>query len=84
MERGQKIVVNRSLTDGDEGRYVASSIFENKMKNQVKDADFAVLYRTNAQSRAIEDALRKRGFRIEFMVDFHFTNVKRLKMFWLI
>ena len=32
-DEGNKIVVNRSLTDGDEGRYVASSIFENKMKN---------------------------------------------------
>ena len=50
MEWVNKIVVNRSLTDGDEGRYVASSIFENKMNNQAKDADFAVLYRTNAQS----------------------------------
>ena len=43
---GNKIVVNRSLTDGDEGRYVASSIFENKMNKQLKNFDFTVLYRT--------------------------------------
>ncbi len=60
-DEGAKIKVNRSLTDGDEGRFVASSIFENKMQDQLKNEDFAVLYRTNAQSRAIEDALRKRN-----------------------
>ena len=36
---------------------------ENKMQNQLKNSDFAVLYRTNAQSRAIEDALRKRDIK---------------------
>lgn len=59
-DEGSKITVKRVLTDGEEGRFVASSIFENKMQNQLKNGDFAVLYRTNAQSRAIEDALRKK------------------------
>lgn len=59
-DEGNKIMVNRTMTDGDEGRFVASSIFENKMSHQLEDGDFAVLYRTNAQSRAIEDALRKK------------------------
>ena len=76
---GQKIVVNRSLTDGDEGRYVASSIFENKMNNQAKDADFAVLYRTNAQSRAIEDALRKRGIPYRIYGGLSFYQRKEIK-----
>ncbi len=76
---GQKIVVNRALTDGDEGRYVASSIFENKMKNQAKDADFAVLYRTNAQSRAIEDALRKRGIPYRIYGGLSFYQRKEIK-----
>ncbi len=58
---GPKIKVNRLMTDGDEGRFVASSIFENKMENQMMNSDFAILYRTNAQSRAMEDALRKRN-----------------------
>ena len=60
-DEGAKIKVNRLMTDGDEGRFVASSIFENKMEHQLMNSDFAILYRTNAQSRAMEDALRKRG-----------------------
>ncbi|MBJ7882626.1 ATP-dependent helicase [Gelidibacter salicanalis] len=58
---GPKIKVNRLMTDGDEGRFVASSIYENKMEHQLNNSDFAILYRTNAQSRAMEDALRKRN-----------------------
>ena len=57
---GSKIKVQRCSTDADEGREVASSIFEIKMHEQRLNNEFAVLYRTNAQSRAIEDALRKR------------------------
>lgn len=60
-DEGAKIKVNRLMTDGDEGRFVASSIFENKMEHQLQNSDFAILYRTNAQSRAMEDALRKRN-----------------------
>ena len=59
-DEGSKILVNRSMTDGDEGRFVASTIFEQKMNQQLANGNFAVLYRTNAQSRAIEDALRKK------------------------
>ena len=57
---GSLIQLNRLTTDAEEGRHVASSIFEFKMQEQRKNADFAILYRTNAQSRAMEDALRKR------------------------
>ena len=57
---GGLIKIHRSVTDAEEGRYVAGSIFENKMQQQMQNGDFAVLYRTNSQSRAIEDALRKR------------------------
>lgn len=60
-QEGQKVKINRLMTDGDEGRYVASTIFETKMQSQHKNKDFAVLYRTNSQSRTIEDALRKRN-----------------------
>lgn len=56
---GDKIPVVRNLTDNEEGMSVARSIFETKMNEQAKDEDFAILYRTNAQSRAIEEALRK-------------------------
>ena len=49
------------VTDSEEGRFVASSIFEEKYKSQLRNDQFAVLYRTNAQSRSIEDALRRKN-----------------------
>jgi DNA helicase-2/ATP-dependent DNA helicase PcrA len=48
----------------EEGRFVASTIFEQKMQNQMTNGQFAILYRTNAQSRSMEDALRKEISRI--------------------
>jgi DNA helicase-2/ATP-dependent DNA helicase PcrA len=57
------------MTDAEEGRFVAGTIFEQKMQNQMNNGDFAILYRTNAQSRSMEDALRKRDIPTAFMVD---------------
>jgi DNA helicase-2/ATP-dependent DNA helicase PcrA len=56
---GAKITLIRSATDTEESNLVAQSIFENKMNNQLPNAAFAILYRTNAQSRSLEDALRR-------------------------
>jgi DNA helicase II / ATP-dependent DNA helicase PcrA len=56
---GSKITLIRSSTDGEESNLVAHSIFENKMNNQLPNTAFAILYRTNAQSRSLEDALRR-------------------------
>ncbi|MCC4213840.1 ATP-dependent helicase [Leeuwenhoekiella parthenopeia] len=78
-DAGPKIIVHRSLTDGEEGRYVASSIFENKMNNQLKHSDFAILYRTNAQSRAMEDALRKREIPYRIFGGLSFYQRKEIK-----
>ena len=78
-DEGSKIKVNRSLTDADEGRYVASTIFENKMNHQLKNSDFAILYRTNAQSRAIEDALRKRDIKYRIYGGLSFYQRKEIK-----
>ncbi len=78
-EPGPKIIVNRLLTDGDEGRYVASSIFENQMQYQLTNGQFAVLYRTNAQSRAIEDALRKRDIKYRIYGGLSFYQRKEIK-----
>jgi len=78
-DEGNKIIVNRSLTDGDEGRFVASTIWENKMQHQLNDSDFAVLYRTNAQSRAIEDALRKRDIPYRIYGGLSFYQRKEIK-----
>ncbi|WP_445957930.1 ATP-dependent helicase [Yeosuana sp.] len=78
-DEGEKIIVNRSLTDGDEGRYVASTIWENKIQHHVKNSDFAILYRTNAQSRAIEDALRKRDIPYRIYGGLSFYQRKEIK-----
>jgi len=78
-EEGPKIIVNRLLTDGEEGRFVASSIFENQMQNQLKNSDFAILYRTNAQSRAMEDALRKREIPYRIYGGLSFYQRKEIK-----
>lgn len=56
---GEKIRVFRALTDNEEGKMVASSIFQEKMNLHLANKDFAILYRTNAQSRSLEEALRK-------------------------
>jgi|JI9StandDraft_2_1071091.scaffolds.fasta_scaffold00645_6 DNA helicase-2/ATP-dependent DNA helicase PcrA len=56
---GERIRVHRALSDNEEGGYVAHSIFETKMREQVPNKGFAILYRTNAQSRSMEEALRK-------------------------
>ena len=78
-DEGTKILVNRTMTDGDEGRFVASSIFENKMNHQMRDGDFAILYRTNAQSRAMEDALRKRNIPYRIYGGISFYQRKEIK-----
>ncbi len=78
-DEGSKIKVNRTMTDGDEGRFVASSIFETQMNNQVRNGDFAILYRTNAQSRAMEDALRKRDIPYRIYGGLSFYQRKEIK-----
>jgi hypothetical protein len=55
------------MTDAEEGRFVAGTIFEQKMQNQMNNGDFAILYRTNAQSRSMR--LENEIFPTAFMVD---------------
>ncbi|RNC89952.1 MAG: ATP-dependent DNA helicase [Allomuricauda sp.] len=78
-DEGAKIKVHRSVTDAEEGRYVAGSIFENKMQQQRPNGHFAVLYRTNSQSRAIEDALRKRDIPYRIYGGLSFYQRKEIK-----
>ena len=76
---GDSIQINRLATDSEEGRHVASSIFEFKMQKQLKNEDFAILYRTNAQSRAMEDALRKRDIPYRIYGGLSFYQRKEVK-----
>lgn len=78
-ELGEPIKVHHSATDADEGRFVAGSIFENKMQHQLPNGSFAVLYRTNSQSRAIEDALRKRDIPYRIYGGLSFYQRKEIK-----
>lgn len=78
-EEGSKIKVQRCITDADEGREVASQIFEFKMQEQRQNKEFAILYRTNAQSRAIEDALRKRDIPYRIYGGLSFYQRKEIK-----
>ncbi|MEN8901636.1 MAG: UvrD-helicase domain-containing protein, partial [Nonlabens sp.] len=76
---GPKIIVHRLMSDSEEGRYVASSIFENKMQHQLDNGKFAILYRTNAQSRSMEDALRKRDIPYRIYGGLSFYQRKEVK-----
>ncbi|GIZ07680.1 ATP-dependent helicase [Flavobacterium sp. UMI-01] len=76
---GPKIKIHRSMTDAEEGRFVASTIFEQKMQNQLPNGAFAILYRTNAQSRAMEDALRKRDIPYRIYGGLSFYQRKEIK-----
>jgi DNA helicase-2/ATP-dependent DNA helicase PcrA len=57
--KGNKIKLIKATTDNEEGNMIVSDIFENKMNHQLPNSSFAILYRTNAQSRAFEEALRR-------------------------
>jgi DNA helicase-2/ATP-dependent DNA helicase PcrA len=78
-DEGNLIKLHRSVTDAEEGRFVAGSIFENKMQQQLPNGHFAVLYRTNSQSRAIEDALRKRDIPYRIYGGLSFYQRKEIK-----
>ncbi|MCD6017769.1 MAG: family ATPase [Bacteroidetes bacterium] len=58
-EEGEKIKIIKSNTDNEEGQKVAASIYETHFTQQAHYKDFAILYRTNAQSRSFEEAMRK-------------------------
>ena len=78
-DEGNQIIIHRSVTDAEEGRYVAGSIWENRMQNQLSNGEFAVLYRTNSQSRGIEDALRKRDIPYRIYGGLSFYQRKEIK-----
>ena len=78
-DTGNKIKIQRCPTDADEGRYVAGSIYDFNLTEQRKYNDFAILYRTNAQSRAMEDALRKRNIPYKIFGGLSFYQRKEIK-----
>jgi len=78
-EQGSQIELIKAVSDNEEGRLVASSIFEEKMQHQLKFSDFVVLYRTNSQSRAIEESLRRLNIKYKIIGGLSFYQRKEIK-----
>jgi DNA helicase-2/ATP-dependent DNA helicase PcrA len=78
-EAGQKIRVVKSITDIEEGFFVSNSILDSSLSEQQMYSDFAILYRTNAQSRIFEEALRKRNIPYRVYGGISFYQRKEIK-----
>jgi DNA helicase II / ATP-dependent DNA helicase PcrA len=78
-EDGSKIKVIRANTDNEEGQKIANNIFETRMQNQAMNSDFAILYRTNAQSRSFEEALRRLNIPYRIYGGISFYQRKEIK-----
>ncbi|MES1214452.1 MAG: UvrD-helicase domain-containing protein [Bacteroidota bacterium] len=76
---GEKIRLVRTNTDNDEGKFVADTIQEQKLRNHYSNRDFAILYRTNAQSRAFEESLRRMGIAYTIYGGVSFYQRKEIK-----
>jgi DNA helicase-2/ATP-dependent DNA helicase PcrA len=76
---GEKIKLVCSFTDNDEGKFVADAIMENKLRNHFSNKDFAILYRTNAQSRAFEESLRRQNILYRIYGGLSFYQRKEVK-----
>ena len=79
--QGEKIKLIRTMTDNDEGKMVADQIQELKLRNHFFNKDFAILYRTNAQSRSFEESLRRMGIVYRIYGGMSFYQRKEVKDF---
>lgn len=78
-ENGEMITLLRASSDNEEGTLVANSIFGHKMSKQLPNSSFAILYRTNAQSRSIEEAMRRQGIPYRIYGGLSFYSRKEVK-----
>jgi DNA helicase II / ATP-dependent DNA helicase PcrA len=78
-EEGEKIRLVRMMTDNEEGKFTADTIQEQKLRNHFYNKDFAILYRTNAQSRAFEENLRRMGLAYTIYGGISFYQRKEIK-----
>ncbi len=78
-EDGDLIELIKSASDNEEGKLVASVIFETKMYVHASNNEFAVLYRTNSQSRAIEEGLRRTNIKYRIVGGLSFYQRKEIK-----
>lgn len=78
-EKGDRIKVSRAFTDNEEGKLVAEAIVQDRLNGGLTYKDFAILYRTNAQSRAMEEALRKLNIPYKIYGGLSFYQRKEVK-----
>lgn len=78
-EKGDRIKVSRAFTDNEEGKLVAEAIIQDRLNQGIAYQDFAILYRTNAQSRAMEEALRKLNVPYKIYGGLSFYQRKEIK-----
>src|ERR1700754_950165 len=78
---GEKIRLVRLMTDNEEGKFVADTIQEQRLRNHYNNRDFAILYRTNAQSRAFEESLRRMAIPYTIFGGISFYQRKEIKDF---
>jgi DNA helicase II / ATP-dependent DNA helicase PcrA len=76
---GEKIKLVRTSSDNDEGKFTADTIQEQKLRNHFSNKDFAILYRTNAQSRSFEESLRRMGIAYTIYGGISFYTRKEIK-----
>jgi DNA helicase-2/ATP-dependent DNA helicase PcrA len=76
---GEKIRLVRTMTDNEEGKYVADIIQEQKLRNHYKNKEIAILYRTNAQSRSFEESLRRMNIPYTIYGGISFYQRKEIK-----
>jgi DNA helicase-2/ATP-dependent DNA helicase PcrA len=78
-EDGDQIEIIRAGSDNEEGRIIASTIFETCQKEGLRFSDFAILYRTNAQSRSFEESLRRLNIKYRIIGGLSFYQRKEIK-----
>jgi DNA helicase II / ATP-dependent DNA helicase PcrA len=78
---GEKIKLVRTMTDNEEGKFVAETIAEQRLRNHYANKDFAILYRTNAQSRSFEESLRRKAIPYRIFGGTSFYQRKEIKDF---
>ncbi|MEC8968971.1 MAG: UvrD-helicase domain-containing protein [Bacteroidota bacterium] len=78
-DQGELIKLVKSFSDNEEGKQIANDIFNTKNSNQANNIDFAILYRTNAQSRSFEEALRKLNLPYKIYGGLSFYQRKEIK-----
>ena len=78
---GEKIRLVRTMTDNDEGKFIADAIQELRLRNHYANKEFAILYRTNAQSRSFEESLRRMNIPYTIYGGISFYQRKEIKDF---